>query len=29
MVYDDFSIVGNIWDNPEIVKVRLNEYFKT
>ena len=28
MVYNDFSIIGNIWDNPEIVKVRLNEYFK-
>lgn len=28
MVYNDFSIIGNIWDNPEIVKVRLNKYFK-
>ena len=25
---NDFSIVGNIWDNSELVKVRLNEYFK-
>ena len=23
----DYSIVGNIWDNPELVKVRLGEYF--
>ena len=23
----DYSILGNIWDNPELVKVRLNEYF--
>lgn len=23
----DYSIVGNIWDNPELVKVRLDEYF--
>lgn len=25
---NDFSIIGNIWNNSEIVKVRLNEYFR-
>lgn len=28
MTTNDFSIIGNIWDNSELVKVRPNEYFK-
>ena len=28
MIDYDYLVVGNIWDNPELVKVRLNEYFK-
>lgn len=28
MIDYDYSVVGNIWDNTELVKVRLDEYFK-